>query len=136
MTDANKVLKRAKPLKQRVTQWLGVLVIIMAVIVFPALMIFIAFDKHDPQWVTCDVIDAKPTKGNRFSDSDWRIDIETQDCGVVLYSVSVNTDNVEELAASFEPGRYDFQLGLPSRLAADGWLPVMSPTARDYRAAP
>ena len=79
---------------------------------------------------------AEPSKEHRFNASEWLIGIETEDCGRVVYSVGVTENNLGELASSFEPGDYDFELGLPSRAAAHGWLPLVAANAHDYRPSP
>lgn len=97
------------------------------------LMSLIALDWTDDQWVTCQVLDAEATKGNRFSSTVWRITIETTDCGNIIYRQALSDENVEFLADSFEPGAYEFKLGFTSQLAADGWVPTLAPSTSNYR---
>jgi len=82
-------------------------------------MIFLIFDKRVPQWMTYEAIEAEPAKDNRFSVSDWNIDMTFKIAGEV-YSVGMNEDNVEAFASSFESLDYDFKLELPARLAVQG----------------
>lgn len=123
-------------LKLQLKRGMTIALILVFAVFVPAFMIFLLFDQHDPKWVTCEVISAEPSKGHRFNASEWLVGIDTEDCGRVVYSVGVTEGNAGELASSFEPGEYDFELGLSSRAAAHGWLPFVAATAHGYRPSP
>lgn len=111
---------------------LWIVVGIVALVAFPIMLALPWLNSLGQQWVTCDVTDASPSKGTRFSPSLWRVLIETRDCGPILYTQGVTEDNVEDLAESIEPGPQDLRLSWLSRQATNEWNP-MTPTAQEIR---
>lgn len=94
-------------------------------------------DVHDPTWVRCEVIDAKPQRGGRHVTVPWYVVVHTSDCGKILYMVGTREENVEGLAATFEPGPYEFKLGPVSQRRIDGdTLFDLTPVAKDIRRLP
>lgn len=81
----------------------------------------------------CDLNRAENVQGNRLNASPWIVAIETNDCGRITYTEGMTEENAAEIAASFEPVEDEFKLGLTSSLAADGWIPVLCPTAHAHR---
>ena len=86
-------------------------------------------------WMQCEVIRAYAQRGDNNSVYPWRVNLETPDCGVVSYHPSLQREEVERVAASFEPGRYEFKMGMIAKLAAKGYIPNTNATAEDYRRA-
>lgn len=94
-------------------------------------------DAQDLTWVRCEVIGAESQQGGRYASVPWYVRIETQDCGTVAYKVGTNRDNVERLAATFEPGSYEFKFGRVSQRAAAGdSLLDNAADAKDMRRVP
>lgn len=91
------------------------------------------FDTLDQRWVSCEVVEARPFQGDNTSMQPWKVQIETTDCRDVIYSEGVTEENVQQIAESLEPGTYELKLSWVSRRLADGWLPTMAPSAKDYR---
>jgi hypothetical protein len=94
-------------------------------------------DAQDPTWVRCEVVDAKSQRGGRHATVPWYVMVQTSDCGKILYLVGTREENVEGLAATFEPGPYEFKLGALSqrRIEGDTFLDL-APVAKDIRRLP
>lgn len=122
-----------KSVLQRASKVFRVILVVLLLVVFPLVVLLAVFEAQDRQWVTCEVLEAESSQGNRFNSADWIVAIETSDCGRITYIEGVTEGNVEDIAASFDSGEYEFKLGLASRLAADDWIPVLQPSAVDYR---
>lgn len=103
------------------------LVVVVGAIAFPSL------NNINQSWVQCEVTDAYTQRGDNHSAQAWTVNLETVDCGVVSYGAGVNRDNVDEIATLFEPGKYEFMMGLVSKLAANGYIPNTNASAEDYR---
>lgn len=94
-------------------------------------------DAQDLTWVRCEVIGAESQQGGRHASVPWYVRIDTQDCGIIAYRVGTNRDNVEGLAATFEPGPYEFKFGRVSQRAAAGdSLLDNAADAKDMRKVP
>lgn len=105
----------------------------LLIVAFPLVILFAVLESTNQQWVRCNVTHAEGIQGTRFNPSPWIVAIETTDCGRLTYTQGISETNVEKIAASFEPGRYEFKLGLTSRLATEGWMPFLRPSAQEYR---
>ena len=77
-------------------------------------------DAQNVTWVRCDVVEAKPQRGDNHSSVAWYVVVHTQDCGAIVYQIGTNEKNVKGLAATFEPGPYEFKLGAVSQRRAEG----------------
>jgi len=87
-------------------------------------------DAVDREWVQCEVVAASPQPaGTRYRMV--RVQLETTDCGDLTYRWQVTEDNVEEKAAGFPPGTYEFELGAASRVALR--IPQINVNVREYR---
>jgi len=109
------------------------IIAVLLVVAFPLGIVFAVLESSNQQWVRCNVTHAESVEGTRFNASPWIVAIETTDCGRMTYTKGVSEDNVQEIAQAFEPGAYEFKLGFTSRLAADGWVPFLRPSAQEYR---
>ena len=109
------------------------IVAVLLVVAFPLGIVLAVLESSNEQWVRCDVTHAESVEGTRFNASPWIVAIETTDCGRMTYTQGVSEENVDEIAQSFDPGAYEFKLGLTSRLAANGWIPFLRPSAKEYR---
>ena len=105
----------------------------LLIVAFPLAILFVVLESTNQQWVRCNVTHTEGIQGTRFNASPWSVAIETADCGRLTYVQGVSETNVEKIAASFEPGRYEFKLGLTSRLATEGWIPFLRPAVQEYR---
>lgn len=110
----------------KVVLGLCVLVTVFA-IAFPKL------DSLNQAWVQCQVTDAQPQRGDNYSTVPWYVKIQTSDCGVVAYESGTTQDNVEDIAASIEPGVYEFKFGFISQQASQGRFFDNAAIAKDYR---
>ena len=90
-------------------------------------------DSVGQRWVECQVVDSNAEHGDQNATSAWVVVLDTDDCGRLLYSTGVDQENAEQKAASFEPGTYEFKLGLASQLAAKGFVPGTNPSFEEYR---
>lgn len=113
---------------------------IMLYTVLGVLLLFAIFvlslpwlDSHDRQWVSCDVHEAKATRGSNNSSHPWFVKIETEQCGTIFYTETVDRERVEGIAASFEPEEYEFLMGWVSRLNVDAYVPFFETSAVEYR---
>jgi hypothetical protein len=90
-------------------------------------------DAQDLTWVRCEVVDATAQPDTRYPS----VTVQTSDCGKILYLVGTRRENVEGLAATFEPGPYEFKLGALSqrRIEGDTFLDL-APVAKDIRRLP
>lgn len=80
---------------------------------------------------------AQPQRGGRNSSVPWYVAVETRDCGTVVYRVGTSQDNVEGVAAQFEPGPYEFKFGAVSqRRAQGGTLLGHAADVKDFRRLP
>ena len=94
-------------------------------------------DAQDMAWVQCEVVDAKPQRGGRYASVPWYVVVHTSDCGKILYKIGTREENVDGLAATFEPGPYEFKLGAVSQRSIEGDpLIYQSPEAKDVRRLP
>ena len=94
-------------------------------------------DAQDVTWVRCDVVEAKPQRGDNHSSVPWYLVVHTQDCGAIVYQIGTREENVEGLAATFEPGPYEFKLGAVSQRRAEGkTLLDHAAVAKDIRRLP
>lgn len=94
-------------------------------------------DAQDVTWVRCDVTGAKPQRGDNHSSVPWYLAVYTEDCGTIVYQIGTNEENVEGLAATFEPGPYEFKLGAVSQRRAEGkTLLDHAALAKDIRRLP
>lgn len=94
-------------------------------------------DAQDMVWVRCEVVDAKPQRGGRYASVPWYVVVQTSDCGKILYMVGTREENVDGLAANFEPGPYEFKLGAVSQRRIEGEaLLDHAPEAKDIRRLP
>ena len=94
-------------------------------------------DAQDLAWVRCEVVDAKPQRGGRYASTPWYVVVHTSDCGKILYKVGTREENVDGLAATFEPGPYEFKLGAVSQRRIEGETFLdQSPEAKDVRRLP
>lgn len=94
-------------------------------------------DAQDLTWVRCEVVDAKKQRGNNRSSVPWYVVVQTVDCGEIVYQVGTNQDNVDGLAATFEPGPYEFKLGAVSQRRTEGaTLLDHAAVAKDVRRLP
>ncbi|GAA4114107.1 hypothetical protein FB556_0771 [Enteractinococcus coprophilus] len=94
-------------------------------------------DAQNFTWVECEVMSAKTQRGGRNSSVPWYVAVETRDCGTVVYRVGTSQDNVEGVAAQFEPGPYEFKFGAVSqRRAQGGTLLGHAADAKDFRRLP
>lgn len=94
-------------------------------------------DAQDMAWVRCEVVDAKPQRGGRSATTPWYVVVHTSDCGKILYKIGTREENVDGLAATFEPGPYEFKLGAVSQRSIEGdSLIYQSPEAKDVRRLP
>lgn len=90
-------------------------------------------DSVGHRWVQCEVTEASGQQGDQNAVSAWVVVIDTHECGRLVYSADVNQGNVEERAAEFSTGSYEFKMGLTSQLAAQGLVPGMNPSFDEYR---
>ena len=91
-------------------------------------------DAQDLTWVRCEVVNAESQRGGRFASVPWYVVVHTADCGPILYQVGTNEDNVDGLAATFEPGPYEFKLGAVSQRRVKGeTLLDQAAVAKDIR---
>lgn len=91
-------------------------------------------DAQDLTWVRCEVVNAESQRGGRFASVPWYVVVNTADCGPILYQVGTNEDNVDGLAATFEPGPYEFKLGAVSQRRVKGeTLLDQAAVAKDIR---
>ena len=91
-------------------------------------------DAQDLTWVRCEVVNAESQRGGRFASVPWYVVVHTADCGPILYQVGTNEDNVDGLAATFEPGPYEFKLGAVSQRRVQGeTLLDQAAVAKDIR---
>ena len=94
-------------------------------------------DAQDVTWVRSDVVEAKPQRGDNHSSVPWYLAVYTEDCGTIVYQIGTNEENVEGLAATFEPGPYEFKLGAVSQRRAEGkTLLDHAALAKDIRRLP
>lgn len=94
-------------------------------------------DAQDMAWVRCEVVDAKPQRGGRSATTPWYVVVHTSDCGKILYKIGTREENVDGLAATFEPGPHEFKLGAVSQRSIEGDpLIYQSPEAKDVRRLP
>ena len=94
-------------------------------------------DAQDLTWVKCQVVDAKVQRGDNHSSVPWYVAVDTTDCGVVVYQVGTNEDNVEGVAELFEPGPYEFKFGAVSQRIAEGRTFLDDAAdAKDFRRLP
>lgn len=112
--------------------WSLVLLGICVLVTVSALM-FPTLDSLNQTWVQCQVIDAQPQRGDNYSTVPWYVKIQTSDCGVVAYESGTNQDNVEYIAASIQPGIYEFRFGVISQQAAQGKFLDNAATAKEFR---
>lgn len=124
-----------RPKRRRISLVIRGVVLVVLLVLVPVIFALPWLDSLDRQWVQCHVVDASPSKGSWNSPSTWRVAVETQDCGEILYSNGVTTENVEDIADQFAAGAYDFQLGWISKLSTQGYIPGMHPSAAEYRPA-
>ena len=122
-----------KTWKQRASKIFWGIIAVLVLVVFPLFLLLLALDSTDQEWASCDVTHAAPAKGNRFNNATWIVAIETTDCGRITYTEGLTEDTVDDIVDAFEPGEYEFKFGISSRLAADGWIPFLRPSAYDYR---
>lgn len=54
----------------------------------------------------CEVVDTKSNRGGRYATAPGYVMAHTSGCGKILYKVSTRENNVDGLAANFEPGPY------------------------------
>ena len=117
-------------------------VVALAVLFGGLLVMYWAFtgplrDAQDLTWVQCEVVDAKTQRGDNHSSVPWYVAVDTRDCGAVVYRVGTNQDNVDGVAAIFEPGPYEFKLGAVSQRRAEGrTLLDHAADAKDFRRLP
>lgn len=111
----------------------ALIIVGLGIALVAALLAFPWFNTLDQRWVSCEVAEAKPFRGDNTSMQPWKVQIETTDCRDVIYSEGVTEENVQQIADSIEPGKYELKLSWVSRMLADGWLPTMAPSAADYR---
>ena len=104
--------------------------VVLAVLVMVALPLL---DSVGQRWVQCQVVASNGQQGDMNATSAWVVVIDTEDCGRLMYSNGVNKDNVEEKAADFEPGAYEFKMGLTSQWAAKGFVPGVDASFEEYR---
>ena len=91
-------------------------------------------DAQDLTWVRCEVVNAESQRGGRFASVPWFVVVHTADCGPIIYQVGTNEDNVDGLAATFEPGPYEFKLGAVSQRRVKGkTLLDQAAVAKDIR---
>src|SRR5699024_6286557 len=77
-------------------------------------------DAQDMAWVRCEVVDAKPQRGGRYASTPCYVVVHRSDCGKILYKVGTREENVDGLAANFDPRPYEFKLGAVSQRRTAG----------------
>lgn len=120
-----------QPRKQLFRRIVAVGIVLLVLGIF----VVVNLDAVGHRWVQCEVVNSSAEQGDLNSASAFVVVLETQDCGRVLYDEGVNRDNVEDKAAEFEAGQYEFKLGITSQWAADGFLPGFNPSFEEYRRA-
>ena len=113
----------------------AVVVLVLCLVVVVGAVALPSLNNFNQRWVQCEVTDAHAQRGDNHSVQAWTVNLETADCGVVSYGAGIRRDNVDEIAASFEPGDYEFKMGWLSKMAANGYIPNTNASAEDYRRA-
>ncbi|WP_157085819.1 hypothetical protein [Devriesea agamarum] len=85
----------------------------------------------------CQVLSARgdtTVTGNKGSVTTYDVLIETKNCGQITFYRGVNSQNKDEIAKSFLPGReYVFEVGWYSRIIMLNFVPHGIPAAQSYR---
>lgn len=123
----------AKPRKRIRDGAVGLLLLFGGIALVAFFIAFPWFGDLDQRWTNCEVIEARPFKGDNTSLQPWHVKIETSDCRDVLYSEGVTEENAQEIADSMMPGSYELKMSWLSRRLAEGWIPTMAPSAEEYR---
>lgn len=93
-------------------------------------------DTFDRRGWQCEVVSAEPAQGGRGlrgSASTPYVVVDTENCGeIIVEGKTVNFDNLEQIAASFEPGsQWIFEIGWYSRYFGR-LVERMPPASQEY----
>ncbi len=112
MTTPDSSKKQDSPRKQWAKFYLMISPFILFLVgALVGIPLFNHYDSTHLVSLECTVESASPREGSlRFGGQ--RVQIETQECGLLSYAWGVNGENVAKIADTFEVGElYDFQVG-------------------------
>lgn len=124
------MIPRKRKLSLKLKSMMAVFALMVACCVFVFMLPYL--DTVGVEGIQCDVMSAEPSQssGGRGGTLPFVL-IKTENCGDFGWGSGVTFDNRTEMASSFPPGRYVFQVGWTSRVFIP-LLPNGLPTLRGY----